>query len=227
MPLPKPFTNDFPHADIHQLIAPDILHQIIKGCFKDHLVVWMEKYLHCIHGKRKAEQIMDDIDHHLAVTAPFTGLQHFPQGCGFKQWTGDDFKVLMKNVIMEDTILQIEDALRRFHHYRPIFLKLSIVPTFSLPHQHAIKHYPDLICLFGAPNSLCSSMTENKHIKAVKQPWRWSNRYNALRQMLVTNQRLDKLAALHVDFTKHGMLNSTCLSDASSMKDNAPQSFSH
>ncbi|KAG0693141.1 hypothetical protein DFH29DRAFT_1007609 [Suillus ampliporus] len=69
-----------------------------------------------------------------------------------------------------------------------------------------MKHYPDLIRLFGALNGLCSSMTENKHIKAVKQPWCRSNRYNALGQMLVTNQRLDKLAALRIDFTKRGML---------------------
>ncbi|THG97937.1 hypothetical protein EW026_g4170 [Hermanssonia centrifuga] len=33
-----PFTNDFPRADICQLISGDLLHQIIKGCFKDHLV---------------------------------------------------------------------------------------------------------------------------------------------------------------------------------------------
>lgn len=126
--------------------------------------------------------------------------------------------LVRKNVITEDTILQIEDALRQFHHYRPIFLELGIVPTFSLLRQHAMKHYPELIRLFGAPNGLCSSMTENKHIKAVKQPWHRSNKYNALRQMLVTNQRLDKLAALRVDFTKRGMLNSTCLSDALNMK---------
>jgi hypothetical protein len=122
--------------------------------------------------------------------------------------------LVRKNVITEDTISQIEDAIRRFHHYRQIFHELGVVPTFSLPRQHSMKHYPDLIRLFGAPNGLCSSMTENKHIKAVKQPWRRSNRYNALGQMLVTNQRLDKIAALRVNFTKRGMLNGTCLMDA-------------
>jgi hypothetical protein len=113
-------------------------------------------------------------------------------------------------------ISQIEDALCRFHHYHPIFLQLGVVPTFSVPRQHSMKHYPNLsILLFGAPNSLCSSITENEHIKAVKQPWRRPNRYNALGQMLVTNQRLDKITTLHVDFTKCGMPNGSCLSDAS------------
>ncbi|KAG1793779.1 hypothetical protein EV424DRAFT_1354079 [Suillus variegatus] len=57
-----PFTNDFARADIHELIAPDILHQLIKGTFKDHLVDWIEKYLYQMHSKKDAERIMDDID---------------------------------------------------------------------------------------------------------------------------------------------------------------------
>ena len=52
------------------------------------------------------------------------------------------------------------------------------------------------------------------HIRAIKKPWRRSNRYNPLGQMLLTNQRLDKLAAARIDFTKRGMLNGTCLSTA-------------
>ena len=69
-----------------------------------------------------------------------------------------------------------------------------------------MTHYSMLIRLFGAPNGLCSSITESKHIKAVKKPWRRSNRYKALHQMLVTNQRLDKLAALRANFQDRGML---------------------
>ena len=69
-----------------------------------------------------------------------------------------------------------------------------------------MKHYSTLIKMFGAPNGLCSSITESRHIKAVKEPWRRSNRYEALGQMLVTNQRLDKLAAARVDYSMRGML---------------------
>ncbi|KAG2030950.1 hypothetical protein BDR03DRAFT_1016623 [Suillus americanus] len=57
-----PFTNNFPQADVHELIAPDLLHQLIKGTFKDHIVDWVEKYLHQMHGKMAAKRIMNDID---------------------------------------------------------------------------------------------------------------------------------------------------------------------
>ncbi|KAG2136951.1 uncharacterized protein EDB93DRAFT_1242305 [Suillus bovinus] len=207
-----PFTNDFPRADIHELLSFDLLHQLIKGAFKDHLVDWVAKYLKAVHGTKWSEEIMSDIDRR-------------PR---FQQWMGDDSKALMKvfllaieghvpqdmvrafhallefcyliwcNVITEDTMIQIQDALYHFHHYRKIFD--TVVPTFSLPPQHSMTHYVDMIRLFGTPNGLCSSITELKHIKAVKEPWRWSNRHNALGQMLVTNQRLDKLAASRVDF---------------------------
>ena len=58
----RPFTSEFPWADIHELIAPDILHQVIKGTFKDHLVMWVEVYLEEVHGKTHANVILDDID---------------------------------------------------------------------------------------------------------------------------------------------------------------------
>lgn len=66
-----------------------------------------------------------------------------------------------------------------------------------------------IIRLFGAPNGVCTSITESKHIRAVKEPWRRSSRNNALFQMLTTNQRLDQLGAARDDFTKRSMLNGT------------------
>lgn len=115
------------------------------------------------------------------------------------------------SVITEQTLSQIRQALDRFHQLRQVFHP-DIVTSFNLPRQHSMKHYPDMIQLFGAPNGLCSSITESKHIKAVKKPYRRSNRHNALGQMLLTNQRLDKLARCRVDFQKRGMLSGTCTS---------------
>ena len=58
----QPFTNEFPRADIHELIAPDLLHQVIKGTFKDHLVMWVEEYLVAVHSQAGADTILDQID---------------------------------------------------------------------------------------------------------------------------------------------------------------------
>ncbi|KAH9485916.1 hypothetical protein JR316_0002833 [Psilocybe cubensis] len=57
-----PFTTSFPRADIHELLAPDLLHQIIKGTFKDHLVDWVTQYINQHHEPPTAKKILADID---------------------------------------------------------------------------------------------------------------------------------------------------------------------
>jgi len=116
--------------------------------------------------------------------------------------------IARRNVIDTQSLGELEEALSRFHHYRTIFQDCGVRSDgFNLPRQHFLIHYMALIRALGAPNGLCSSITESKHIKAVKQPWRHSNRYKALGQMLLTNERLDKIATCRVDFTSRGMLN--------------------
>ncbi|KAG1838854.1 hypothetical protein DFJ58DRAFT_718665 [Suillus subalutaceus] len=201
--------RDFPRGDIHELLSPDLLHQIIKDTFKDHLVTWVEQYLEHTHGALCAAEILDDIDRKITSIAPFAGLCHFPEGCRFNQWTGNNSKVLMKvylpairghvpqdvictfNALTEDDLTQLQDALDHFHQYCEVFKTMGVIPTFSLPHQHSLKYYLLMIQRFGAPNGLCSSITESKHIKAVKEPWHRSSRYKAL-----------------------GMLQGSCMSDA-------------
>lgn len=104
------------------------------------------------------------------------------------------------------SIAQMDDALVEFHQHRKIFEEHGIRLNFNLPRQHSARHWTLLIREFGAPNGLCSSITESKHIKAVKKPWRRSNRFKALQQMLYINQRLDKLSATRIDFVRRGML---------------------
>ena len=111
------------------------------------------------------------------------------------------------DAITESTLEELEDALTHFQDYWLVFKEEGVRTNgFSLPQQHVANHYPEMIHHFGAPNGLCSSITEAKHIKAVKEPWRWSNRDKPLKQVLLTNQQLDKLAVAHVDFTTCGML---------------------
>ena len=104
------------------------------------------------------------------------------------------------------------DALYEFHHHREIFRTSGIrVNGFNLPRQHSLTHYVKHVHTFRAPNGVCSSIMESKHIKAVKEPWRRSNCFNVLGQMLLTNQRLDKLAASRANFASCGMVKGTYL----------------
>ncbi|TFK96405.1 hypothetical protein BDV98DRAFT_586400 [Pterulicium gracile] len=209
------------------LVTPDLLHQSIKGAFKDYYVDWIYLYLKHKNGELLASQIMDDIDRRISVVPSFPGLRRFPKGRRFKQWTGDDSKALMKvilpalehwlpvevircfssllefcylarqSVITKDDLGKMTSALEALHCDREIFLLPDVRDNFNLPRQHALMHYIDL--------SMAS------HIKAVKEPWRRSSRWKALGQLLVTNSLLTKLTVLRARLEAAGQLKGTII----------------
>jgi hypothetical protein len=127
-----------------------------------------------------------------------------------------DFSYLARrNAHFTSTLRAMELALARFHAYRRIFETEGIRGDgFSLPRQHSLVHYVEAIHDFGSPNGLCSSITENKHIDAVKRPWRRSNRNKAIFQILKTNKRKQKLAAARAEFGRKGMLDRGLMEEA-------------
>ena len=52
----------FLHASIHDLLSPDILHQLIKGAIMDHLVTWINDYIKATNLKKQVKKILDDND---------------------------------------------------------------------------------------------------------------------------------------------------------------------
>jgi len=72
----QPYTTYFLRADIHELITPDLLHQLIKGVFKDHLVDWVAKYLEYHHGTADMERVLDEIDRRLVAHPLFITYVH-------------------------------------------------------------------------------------------------------------------------------------------------------
>ncbi|KAG7092132.1 hypothetical protein E1B28_008506 [Marasmius oreades] len=118
-----------------------------------------------------------------------------------------DFCYLVRqNDFTEDTIKQVQEAIDRFHALRVVFIETGIREGFLMPRMHAMMHYPLLIMQFGALNGVCSSITESRHITAVKRPWQRSNQNNALSQILLTNRRNDKLAALRSLLAERGLI---------------------
>ena len=76
--------------------------------------------------------------------------------------------IARRNIIDLNSLKALDDALTQFHTYRKIFQECGVRPAgFNLPRQHSLIHYHKLIRAFGAPNGLCSSITELKHIKAM------------------------------------------------------------
>src|ERR1700761_4575746 len=128
--------------------------------------------------------------------------------------------IARRNAINSPSLELLRESVETFHELRSVFIEAGVRTAISLPRQHALKHFYHAIHLFGSPNGLCSSITESKHIRAVKQPWRRSSRYHALTQMLMTLQRMEKMSALHRRFEGSGMLQGFC-SGASSQLDDA------
>ncbi|KAJ8496095.1 hypothetical protein ONZ45_g12596 [Pleurotus djamor] len=231
-----PFTHDFPRADIHEVISPDLLHQLIKGTFKDHLVTWVNDYFRITLGKAQALRTIQDVDRRISAVPSYPGLRRFPDGRDFNQWTGSDSRALMKvylaaivghvppqmircisafmnccyiarrNAISTSDITRFKIHLSTFHESRHIFIKTGVRTDISLPRQHSLMHYADGIELFGSPNGLCTSITEAKHIPVIKEPWRRSSHNQPLPQMLTTISRMEQLAAIKAVFRQRGML---------------------
>ncbi|KAF8258699.1 hypothetical protein EI94DRAFT_1774119 [Lactarius quietus] len=217
-----PYTHSFPHADIHELLAPDLLHQLIKGVFKDHIIEWVLAYVHKTHGGNSALDIIEDIDQWISAVPIFPGLCWFADGHDFKQWMGNDSKALMKVFLaaiasyvplaMVRSVAAFMDAcyiaqcVETYCKLCVIFVETGVCSLLSMPRQHALKHFHHAIHLFGSPNGLCSSIMESKHIKSVKDTWRQSSRYHALAQMLRTLKHMDKMMALHQHLEAGGFL---------------------
>jgi hypothetical protein len=114
--------------------------------------------------------------------------------------------IARRNAITGPMLERFEECVQRFHSLREVFIATGVRETISLPRQHALSHFRLLIALFGAPNGLCSSITESRHVKAVKKTWRRSSRYKALQQMLRTISRLENMAVARLKFTENGMM---------------------
>ncbi|KAI6038236.1 hypothetical protein EDC04DRAFT_2868480 [Pisolithus marmoratus] len=162
---------------IFTCLTPDILHQLHKGIFYNHLVQW------CVSIVSEKE-----------VDACFQAMTQYPALCHFKkgislvsQWTGTEHKemqrvfgllasavedcILMVACLlldfiyyaqlqqhMDTTLAVMEESLKTFHDYKHVLVELEVHKDFNMPKIHSMQHYISLIhalgkCLLGLEES--------------------------------------------------------------------------
>ncbi|KAI0071914.1 hypothetical protein K474DRAFT_1606079, partial [Panus rudis PR-1116 ss-1] len=86
----NPFWTNLPHCNIFDCITPDILHQLHKGVFKDHVVKWATA---CVDREDPEEEV----DKRFKAMPAFPGLMHFKKGISLlTQWTGNEYRNMEK-----------------------------------------------------------------------------------------------------------------------------------
>jgi hypothetical protein len=213
-PVGKPFWADLPHTDIFRCLTPDLLHQIHRGVFKDHLLKWCQSILSTA-----------EMDRRYATMPVHSDVRHFDTISGLSQTNGTEHKNMEKVFVgvvngsdpsvvraatammdfihfaslpahTDTTLAQLDDALRRFHADKDIFIQLGgrELPHFNLNKLHALLHYTRAIWSHGSLDGYNTEWSERLHIEFAKKGYRASNHINYTAQMTSWMRRREAIA---------------------------------
>jgi hypothetical protein len=213
----NPFWTDLPHCDIHHCITPDLLHQLYKGVWGEHVVEWAKESM--VDGKRELDQCYKLMPRHRK-------LRHFANGVSHTtQWTGKEYKA-MNQVFLptiagattdrvqlavramsdfveyahfethtDDSLEALHAAWTSFHTNKAVFSTDGPKrPHFNIPKLHNIRHYVDSIRSLGTTDGYNTENSERLHIDYAKKGYEASNRNAFIEQMTVWFTRQESVA---------------------------------
>lgn len=226
----RPFWLDLPFANASQFIVPDLLHQMHRGVFGQHVVDWCTKSL----GK-------EEMDRRYTGVPPLSGLRHFDDGISILSMeTGAEARAIERTFIPvmagsqpaevvgaarcimdflyrahrpqlnENDLVALEMDLSEFHDYKPIFESEGLLNTRAMfngiPKLHMLRHYTSSIRQMGTTDGYNTETPERLHIDYVKVGYRASKGPDQIPQMARHLQRREALAIVRARLERHGVI---------------------
>ncbi|KZT55278.1 hypothetical protein CALCODRAFT_437467, partial [Calocera cornea HHB12733] len=203
LPIAHPFWSELHVSDIFEAMTPDLLHELHKGLFKDHLVKWT---MDVLDVQRLDERYKSLSAHH--------GLLAFPHGISkVEQWTGTEYRNMEKTFCAaiaglvpsavqraaralidfiylsqypqhsNGTLSLLNASWQEFHSLKAVFRDLPSCHGFDFPKMHKANHNSDAIRSRGTLDGYSTELPEHLHKTEAKQIYRAGNKKDPFRHM--------------------------------------------